>query len=516
MTLSHPRSPLKGLRPQLVLLTFLAVAATALTIGAHYHARMKGQILADLESEGWILARGLAHNAEYAILVENKAILSQHLDGVAAEPDVRYVVAAGSNRLLDQRGQLPGDWSLPRTDAGAAPKVLYGEETCEFSLPVLATRRVETEEELFRKTPLKERIGSVHVGLGLERTRERIRSALLEAVFFACLTALLVGLFCAWWGYRLLILPFTRLREGLLRFSVGDLGFRLDEKAGANEFSELARAFNEMGADLAEARKALVELNASLESRVRERTEALQAADRQNRQRLEDLARSNSELEQFAYVASHDLQEPLRMVSSFVQILEEEYRGKLGPQADEYIRYAVDGAKRMKVMINDLLAYSRVGRSETSAERVDLNLLLKSVELSLHEAVRTSGARILCEGLPTVEGYRRPLEQLLQNLVQNAIKYRSQAPPEIRISAEHKDGEWTVSVADNGIGFDPKYADQVFQIFRRLQRRKEGGTEEGSGIGLAIAKKVVELHGGRIWAESEPGKGSTFRFTLRG
>ena len=233
------------------------------------------------------------------------------------------------------------------------------------------------------------------------------------------------------------------------------------------------------------------------------------------RQALEDtvaeLKRSNADLQQFAYVASHDLQEPLRMVSSYTQLLARRYRGKLDSDADEFIGYAVDGANRMQTLIKDLLAYSRVTAQGKVFERVDCNGLLEEVLSNLRVADEQNRAVVTHDPLPTVMADRGQLGQLFQNLIGNAIKFRGEEPPQIHVSAEQRTGEWLFSVRDNGIGVGPQYAERIFIIFQRLHNREE---YPGTGIGLAICKKIVERHGGRIWVVSHTGQGATFHFTL--
>jgi light-regulated signal transduction histidine kinase (bacteriophytochrome) len=224
-----------------------------------------------------------------------------------------------------------------------------------------------------------------------------------------------------------------------------------------------------------------------------------------------ELKRSNAELEQFAYVASHDLQEPLRMVASYTQLLAKRYHGKLDADADEFIGYAVDGATRMQRLIKDLLAYSRVTTQGQVFERVDSKVLLKEVLSNLRLAVEESRAVVTHGALPMVMADGVQLGQLLQNLIGNAIKFRSEEVPWVHVSAERRTNEWLFSVRDNGIGIDPQYAERIFIIFQRLHNREE---YPGTGIGLAMCKKIVERHGGRIWMKSQLGKGATFYFTL--
>jgi len=226
-----------------------------------------------------------------------------------------------------------------------------------------------------------------------------------------------------------------------------------------------------------------------------------------------ELERSNRELAEFAYVASHDLQEPLRTVASYTQLLQRRYKGKLDGDADEFIDSAVEGAQRMQALIQDLLAYSRVGAKPEDPQRVDLNVVLDEVRKILRQTLSESGAEVVSRGpLPTVTGHERQFVQLLQNLVGNAVKFHDPArPPRVEVGAEAVPGGWRISVRDNGIGIDPKHFDRIFQIFQRLHGRDE---YPGTGIGLAICKRIVELNGGRIGVESEPGQGSTFWFTV--
>ena len=234
-------------------------------------------------------------------------------------------------------------------------------------------------------------------------------------------------------------------------------------------------------------------------------------AEAELQQKQADLIRSNEDLQQFAYAASHDLQEPLRMVSGYIQLLSRRYAGKLDADADEYIQFAVDGANRMGQLIRDLLAFSRLGNPETRRlEQVDMSSAVHWALLNLQAAINESGAAVTHDPLPSVTGDQSRLALVMQNLIGNAIKYRSAEPPRIHVSAEREGEHWVFCVADNGVGFEMKYAERIFGVFKRLH----GKDFPGTGIGLSIAKKVVEIHKGRIWADSEPGKGSRFYFTL--
>jgi signal transduction histidine kinase len=224
-----------------------------------------------------------------------------------------------------------------------------------------------------------------------------------------------------------------------------------------------------------------------------------------------ELKTSNADLEQFAYIASHDLQEPLRMVSGFTGLLKRRYSGKLDADADEYIEFAVGGANRMQSLINDLLSFSRVGREELAAKPVNTQIALDQALANLQTAIEERSALVSSSELPTVWADHGMLVRLFQNLISNALKFCKAERPIVRIQAERRGADWVFSVADNGIGIDPQYKDRIFLIFQRLHKQSE---YPGTGIGLAVCKRIVERNGGRIWLESEPGKGTTFFFTL--
>ncbi len=225
----------------------------------------------------------------------------------------------------------------------------------------------------------------------------------------------------------------------------------------------------------------------------------------------EELVRSNRDLQDFAYVASHDLQEPLRMISSFSELLKKRYQGTLAAEAEEFLAYVIDGAQRMRSLINDLLAYSRVGTKAAEPEELESQECLEEAIANLESAIRETGARVTYEHLPRVVADRRQLCQVFQNLSGNAIKFHGSRSPEVLVGASETPEGTRFWVKDNGIGMDAAYSDRIFAVFQRLHTRDEYA---GTGIGLAICKKIIERQGGRIWVESEPGKGSTFSFTL--
>lgn len=226
---------------------------------------------------------------------------------------------------------------------------------------------------------------------------------------------------------------------------------------------------------------------------------------------ITELNRSNEELEQFAYVASHDLQEPLRMIKSYTQLLEKKYKSNLDPTADNFINFIIDGSTRMQNLIRDLLEYSRVKTKETSYKEESLEEIVKTVTSILHISISENNAEIIYDKLPYIVCDKLQIIQLIQNLISNSIKFRSSNNPQIHISAQENESEYIIKVCDNGIGIDPQFKDSIFIIFKRLHPNTE---YSGTGIGLAIAKKIIERHNGSIWVESELGSGSTFYFTL--
>ncbi|MBZ5497408.1 MAG: hypothetical protein LAP85_13485 [Acidobacteriia bacterium] len=276
-----------------------------------------------------------------------------------------------------------------------------------------------------------------------------------------------------------------------------------------------------MGKARTKTRQQLQQENEELQARLAEAEETIRAireqeelpqANEQLAAIKEELQRSNKDLGQFVYAASHDLQEPLRNISGFLDLLLERFGAQLDGKAREYIGYAVDSANRMSDLINDLLAYSRVDRRRREFGPTDASGPLSAALANLRTSIREAGATITHDSLPTVSGDETQLTQLFQNLIGNAIKFRkANQPCEIHVGAERRRGRWVISVRDNGIGIAPDQHERVFQIFRRLHPR---GEYPGTGIGLAICKRIVERHGGRIWVESQPGVGSTFHFTL--
>ena len=270
---------------------------------------------------------------------------------------------------------------------------------------------------------------------------------------------------------------------------------------------DLLRAKNELEIRVQERTQDLAETNKTLETEIDERKQI----EKDLKLTADELSRSNKDLEHFAYMASHDLQEPLRAIRGHLQLLTRAYKGKLGTDADDYIHYAVDGAKRMSDVIDSLLTYSRVGRDEKPLRPVNAEISLRHALQVLDDVIHANGAIVTNDPLPTVMADEIQLAQVFQNLIGNGIKFHREAPPRIHISAKKEDKAWLFSVQDNGIGIEPEYKEKIFKIFTRLHGVSE---YPGSGIGLAICKRVIERFGGEICLESEVGKGTAFLFKL--
>jgi signal transduction histidine kinase len=328
------------------------------------------------------------------------------------------------------------------------------------------------------------------------QTRDKLERAASNLQLLLVLAAVLIlgGVLGA--GYLLrqtITRPLARLGAEARRVAGGEFATPLEIASGPREITSV-------GVEIDAMRKRIVEELATVE-----------AARARLEEQARELRRSNADLEQFAYVASHDLQEPLRKIASFCQALQSRYHGQLDERADQYIDFAVDGAKRMQTLINDLLAFSRAGRGGREHEPVRLGEALATAQVALAATIESNGASVVADELPTVSGDRTQLSSLFQNLIANAVKFRGTEAPVVRITAMRQGDEWQLSCTDNGIGVDPEYAERIFLIFQRLHSRD---TYEGTGIGLALCRKIVEYHGGRIWLDTDHRGGACFRFTL--
>ncbi len=356
-------------------------------------------------------------------------------------------------------------------------------------------------------------VGLIHLELSFEKSNDRIRRYTLFVLFLNASGLLVAFLIVRFLSRRIVINRLEALTDMSSEIGKGNLQRRLDIRSN-DELGILASAFNDMAGELGERKRQLDEEKNRVLDKVEELEEQItrrETAEEALKRTVTDLRRSNAELEQFAYVASHDLQEPLRMVSSYMQLLSRRYAGKLDSDADDFIGFAVDGARRMQVLIQDLLVYSRVGTRGKPFEPTNCEDVLEQVLSNMEVAINESGAVVTHDPLPTVAADASQLAQIFQNLIGNAIKFQGEETPRVHVSAERKAGEWLFSVADNGIGIDPEFFERIFVIFQRLHGR---GEYSGTGIGLAISRKIVERHGGRMWVESESGTGSTFYFTI--
>ena len=326
---------------------------------------------------------------------------------------------------------------------------------------------------------------------------------------------LLAVLACAWWGRfgpGALATAFTFLIAPRLLIPDYDLSKVNWIRAGELLVISLTISW------AAGSREKIRRANEELDVRVRQRTAELERANEALQQReamllrqTDELARSNADLEQFAYVASHDLREPLRMISIYTELLARRYRGSIDAEADGFIRTVLEAVQRMETLIKDLLNYSATIHTETVAvDKFEMSEAVGAALKLLESRIRESGATIVTGPLPEVAGESTQFTQVFQNLLSNAMKYRSKLPAQIRIDAGQEDGAWTFSVSDNGIGIHADYHETIFHPFKRLHGREY----QGSGVGLAICRRIVERHGGRIWVESSPGQGATFRFTI--
>jgi len=492
------------------MLCSVLLVVTAAGLSTYFGVRVQSKALtAELIRTGVYQAEHLAAEAENAFSSLNWIYVERSLHELPARSAHDVIFA----KLVKPDGEV----------YLANDRAYYGEKVPSNLIPGrqagLNHYFTETDEQgwlLVHPFTVGSETWHVVLGLSLAPVRAATHGLILRNLAWGGLIVLL-GVVSSFFLARSVSRPVTRLAEAAKRMAAGDWDCSIPV-GSRDEIGLLTRSFNRMTGQLRHQREQIVAYSHDLEQKVAERTADLSEANDELKREVtvrkrgeEALARSNAELEQFAYVASHDLQEPLRMVTGYVQMLARRYKGQLDADADDFIGFAVDGAERMATLINDLLAYSRVTRRGKAFEPTDCQAVMQEVLANLEVAVTETGAEVTHDPLPTVVADRTQLGRLLQNLIGNAITYHGEAPPKVHVSAEQAGGGWQFAIRDNGIGIEPQYHERIFAIFQRLHGRDE---YEGTGIGLAIAKKIVERHNGRIWIESEPGTGSTFYFTV--
>ncbi len=403
--------------------------------------------------------------------------------------------------IIDIMGNILARYPDPEKYIGTImPAEMLSQRFLETKNSPLVLTGLDGEKRYYQTTLLENGnapYGAISIGFPSRVITERTRGIMLLNIslvviaYLVTLSILLISL------REKIIKPSKNMLFAFKKLTDGKSTYRLPLLPGNDEMSELVKSFNIMASELQTHRELLNE-------KVKERTIELENI-------ATELSRSNHDLEQFAYVASHDLQEPLRMVASFTQLLEKRYSNKLDDKAHQYIQFAVDGAQRMQALINDLLVYSRVGTQAREFEVVDVNSILENVLKNLSTIIENSNATIQIGEMPLIYAEKQQIGQVFQNLISNAIKFHGDSDPVVEISATQVEEEWVFRVKDNGIGIDQQFFDRIFVVFQRLHNRE---TYSGTGIGLAIVKKIVERHEGKIGIESEIGQGSTFIFTI--
>ena len=487
-----------------VLAVATLVAVGAALIAAHHLTQARQRVVdrVDVASNTALVLSNAMVNQETGIrgfvLGGEEQFLDPYRVGVANATRAQRQLQALAQ--AEMSGRLPGDLAGARRAIGAWQSG-YARPTIDRIRRFGAGRIEDTAVAAgkARFDAVRTSLGRLQADLRADRVDARAELAgaaasLTRALVFAAVLLALALLAIAILGRQIIAVPIARLARQTRAVASGQL-HRVIEPSGPSDIERLGRDVE------------------SMRARIVQDLEAVRAAEEEIQQKAVELERSNAELEQFAYVASHDLQEPLRKVTSFCQMIERRYSGQLDERGEQYIAFAVDGAKRMQALINDLLAFSRVGRVERQREVVDLEELVGQATSALSLAVEETGATVEVRGdLPEVYGERSLLGLVFQNLISNAIKFHGDEPPVVRVSARRDGEHWELAVADNGIGIDPEYADRIFVIFQRLHARD---VYAGTGIGLTMCRKVIEYHGGEIWLEaSQNGAGSTFRFTL--
>jgi signal transduction histidine kinase len=474
-----------SMRAKLMVIVMLTTCASLLLVGGALAVFDVVSHRRTLSEETATIAQILGDNSTAALLFDNAGDATNLLGALGAQPDVV------SGCLYDGQGGL------------FASYVGRGQGACPQRAAPEATGFVGERLILFHPVVKGgETVGTLRLVASLARLRQRVQLSAV-VLLLVLLAAVLAALLLSARLQGLVSRPILELARTAKQISENrDYTLRAPQRT-QDEVGVAVLAFNQMLERIADADRALRALNTTLEERVAERTAAAE-------ERAEALKRSNEELEGFAYVASHDLQAPLRAVSSYAQLVQEQLGSESNPELKVYIEQVIGGAGRMRELIRDLLDYSQVGRQASKLEAVAVDGVLQAVLSDLSPTIDEQKAQVIPGELPVVMADRGQLAQLLSNLISNAIRFRSKAPPVIQVGAERAGDQWRFAVHDNGIGIEPRHFGRIFVMFQRLHGRDRPGT----GIGLAICKKIVAGHGGKIWVESDLGRGATFYFTL--
>ncbi len=457
-----------GIRAKLTLTTSVLVASVALFIYIYFPAAFERRAMAATVEKAPTVAELTAFAAIPSLRFGDRTEVRAVFAAAAANDDLAYIVLVDAQKDIFEAYQL---------DAARDADFLAAGDITEDGLIYRVSVPIEHAGD-----PL----GHLYLGLSLRTHRESTIAA-HRAVAVVSLVVLAIGIAAALVMSRLITRPLATVVRAVEEVARGDLGQRVMTNS-TDEVGELADSFNRMTTRLEAARDELQATNA-------------------------ELSRSNENLEHFAYIASHDLKEPLRTVANCIQLLERRYAAEVGDDGKQFIAYASDGAKRMRALLDSLLAYSRLGKSEGGgeSEATSVRDVVDIVTQSLAAAVAEAEATITCGALPDVVANPEQLTQVFLNLVANALKFRGHQPARVEVNAARRDGAWAFSVRDHGIGIGSDYLKSIFVAFRRLHTHEE---HPGVGMGLAISKRVVERHGGEMWVESSEGDGSTFWFTI--
>ncbi|MFI9641786.1 ATP-binding protein [Micromonospora sp. NPDC051925] len=432
----------------------------------------------------------------------NRADLAPYEQGVQQERDILATITGLSRDYPEVAGELRA--AQQQADAWrravAEPVIATTASSGTAAGQALITAQARQQFDQVRAA-----VGDLQTAILVEREKgarniERTGNLLVALLIVAAVVVVVAGVLTLLALERMVIRPLTGLAQQVREVAAGDYQHHI-AGSGPPEFRRLADDVDVMRQKIA---KDLAEVRAAREN--------IEWVNSQLQKQAEELTRSNRDLEQFAYVASHDLQEPLRKVASFCQLLQRRYAGQLDERADQYIAFAVDGAQRMQRLINDLLAFSRIGRLTTGFVDVDLNKVMGDVASQTEPGRQYADAELTWGELPVIRGEEPLLTNLLVNLVSNSVKFRRpDVAPKVRVSARLVGDEWEITCQDNGIGIEAEFADKIFVIFQRLHAKD---AYPGTGIGLAIVKKIVEYHGGRVWVDTDQAEGTAIRFTL--